>query len=170
MVQNSKRSRLVPFWSGWEHWKGVLGGGWSLRGVHPKKYTCLSKKKTPPGVTAEVFSKKVKIWRTKKAQNFTRNNSPEKIWASQYFCLQNAGFWLQVLSSNPCQNALCNREQSTENAQKLAKSFIVNYFGWHRNAQIFANKSLIIRAPRNKESQYLSSLTVRTKRRIYTPA
>jgi hypothetical protein len=25
-----------------------LGGGWSLRGVHPKKYTCLPEKKHPP--------------------------------------------------------------------------------------------------------------------------
>ena len=31
-----KRSRLVPFLSGWGHRKGGLGGG-SLRGVHPKK-------------------------------------------------------------------------------------------------------------------------------------
>ena len=36
-----KKSRLVPYLSGWGHWKGGLGGGWSLRGVHPKKWTCL---------------------------------------------------------------------------------------------------------------------------------
>jgi len=24
---------------------GVLGGGWSLRGVHPKKWTCLPRNK-----------------------------------------------------------------------------------------------------------------------------
>jgi len=29
--------------SGWGHWKGGLGGGWSLRGAHPKKYMCLLK-------------------------------------------------------------------------------------------------------------------------------
>ena len=45
-MQNSKRSRMVPFLFGWGHWKGSLGGGWSLRGVHPIKYTCLPKKKT----------------------------------------------------------------------------------------------------------------------------
>ena len=38
-MQN-KKSRLVPFLSGWGYWKGGLGGGF-LRGVHPKKYTCL---------------------------------------------------------------------------------------------------------------------------------
>jgi hypothetical protein len=33
-------------------WKGGLGGGWSFRGVHPKKYTCLPSieiKHTPGG-------------------------------------------------------------------------------------------------------------------------
>ena len=33
-----------PFLSGGGGpWKGGLGGGWSLRGVHPKKYTCRPK-------------------------------------------------------------------------------------------------------------------------------
>jgi len=44
-----KKYRMVPFLFGWEHWKGGLGGEWSIRGVHPKKYTCHSKnKKHPP--------------------------------------------------------------------------------------------------------------------------
>jgi hypothetical protein len=37
-MQNLKRSRLVPFLFGWGHWKGGLGDGWSLRGVHPKTF------------------------------------------------------------------------------------------------------------------------------------
>ena len=44
-MQNSKRSRMVPFSVWWGNWKGGFGGVWSLRGVHPKKYTCLPKKK-----------------------------------------------------------------------------------------------------------------------------
>jgi len=42
---------MVPFFVWWGHWKGDFGGGWSLRGVHPKKYTCRPKshKKIPPG-------------------------------------------------------------------------------------------------------------------------
>jgi len=43
-----KRSRLVPFLSGWGHWKGSLGGGWSLREVYPKKWTCLPKQYIKP--------------------------------------------------------------------------------------------------------------------------
>ena len=39
---------MVPFLSGCGHWKGGLGGGWSLRGVHPKKCTCLPKRKKYP--------------------------------------------------------------------------------------------------------------------------
>ena len=35
---------MVPFFVWWGHWKEGFGGGWSLRGVHPKKYTCLPKK------------------------------------------------------------------------------------------------------------------------------
>ena len=31
-----KGADWYPFLSGWEHWKGGLGGGWSLRTVHPK--------------------------------------------------------------------------------------------------------------------------------------
>ena len=31
------------------HWKGGFGGGKSHRGVHPKKYACLSETKHPPG-------------------------------------------------------------------------------------------------------------------------
>ena len=34
--------RLVPFLSGWGHWKGGLGGGGG-RGVQPKNHTCLYK-------------------------------------------------------------------------------------------------------------------------------
>jgi len=40
-TQSSKRSRVVPFFVWWGHCKGGFGGGWSLRDVHPKKYTCL---------------------------------------------------------------------------------------------------------------------------------
>ena len=40
-----KRSRLVPFLFGWGHWKGGRGRG-SLRGVHPRKCTCLPKTNT----------------------------------------------------------------------------------------------------------------------------
>jgi len=32
-----RRSRMVPYVVWWGHWKGDFGGGWSLRGVHPKK-------------------------------------------------------------------------------------------------------------------------------------
>jgi len=41
-----KKEQIGTLLFGWGHWKG-LGGGWSLRGVHPKKYTCRQKKKTP---------------------------------------------------------------------------------------------------------------------------
>ena len=33
-----KKYRMVPFLFGWEHWKGGLGGEWSLRNIHPKMY------------------------------------------------------------------------------------------------------------------------------------
>jgi len=35
--------------------EGGLGAGWSLRGVHPKKYTCLSKTKTDASINTYVF-------------------------------------------------------------------------------------------------------------------
>jgi hypothetical protein len=103
----------------------------------------------------------------------------KKMWASQLFDFNVPifGCSLQVLGANPCQNALFaiylelhgvsneatqaianplvdehNRDQSTEKRSKSRKaSLIVNYFGWPRNAQIFANKlCAIFWAPRNK--------------------
>jgi len=38
-----KEQNGTPFLFGWGHWKGGWGGGGSLRGVHPKKYTCHKK-------------------------------------------------------------------------------------------------------------------------------
>ena len=40
-MQNSKRSRLVPFLSGGGTGRGVWGVGGFFRGVHPNKFTCL---------------------------------------------------------------------------------------------------------------------------------
>ena len=36
-AESKKQNGTLFVW--WGHWKGGLGGGWSLRGVHPKKYT-----------------------------------------------------------------------------------------------------------------------------------
>jgi len=36
------------FFVWWGHWKGGLGGGGSLRGVHSQKYTCLPIKTSCP--------------------------------------------------------------------------------------------------------------------------
>ena len=38
-----KKRQIGTLLFGWGHWMGVFGGG-ALRGVHPKKYTCLPKK------------------------------------------------------------------------------------------------------------------------------
>jgi hypothetical protein len=40
-----KKEQIGTFFVRVGHWKGGLGGG-SLRGVHPKKYTCRNKKNT----------------------------------------------------------------------------------------------------------------------------
>ena len=35
--------------------EGGFGGGWSLRGVHPKKYMCLPNKIYPPEITVNLY-------------------------------------------------------------------------------------------------------------------
>jgi len=37
------KEQIGTFLSGWGHRKGGLGGGWWVRGVHPKNWACLSK-------------------------------------------------------------------------------------------------------------------------------
>jgi len=42
-----KKEQIRTPLSGWGHWKGNLGGGWSLRGVYPKKKHSFQKRKPP---------------------------------------------------------------------------------------------------------------------------
>jgi hypothetical protein len=46
-MQMDTEFKKAPSFVWWGHWKGGLGGAKFLRGVHPKKWTCLHTKKTP---------------------------------------------------------------------------------------------------------------------------